>query len=74
MACSFLWTIAKGISKGDIVLCPNGAGSYYVGEIMDDYSYHPEGIFPHRRAIRWYSKNIDRVQMGEALQKSAGSI
>ena len=74
LACSFLWTIAKGISKGDIVLCPNGAGSYYVGEIMDDYSYHPEGIFPHRRAIRWYSKNIDRVQMGEALQKSAGSI
>ena len=44
LACGTLWTIAKGIQKGDIVLCPNGKGSYYVGEVMGDYSYHPEEI------------------------------
>src|SRR6187402_1109020 len=38
LACGALWTVAKGLSKGDIVLCPNGTGSYYVGEILDTYS------------------------------------
>jgi len=32
LACGFLWTISKGIQKGDIVLCPDGSGKYYVGE------------------------------------------
>ena len=41
LSCGNLWTIAKGIINGDIVLCPNGLGSYYVGEVLDTYSYHP---------------------------------
>src|SRR5689334_19878030 len=41
LSCGALWTVAKGILKGDFVLCPNGTGQYYVGEVVDNYSYHP---------------------------------
>ena len=27
LACGALWTVSKGILKGDIVLCPDGSGS-----------------------------------------------
>jgi restriction system protein len=74
LACGFLWTIAKGIQQDDIVLCPNGEGSYFVGDVVDNYSYHPNEILPHRRIVRWYPKTIDRAVMSESLQNSSGSI
>jgi restriction system protein len=74
LSCGALWTIAKGIKNGEIVLCPNGQGSYYVGEVLDTYSYHPEGILPHRRTVKWYPNTIERAAMGEALRNSTGSI
>lgn len=74
LACGALWTVSKGIEKGDIVLCPDGSGSYYVGEVTSDYSYHPGEILPHRRAVGWYTKKIDRREMGDALRHSTGSI
>lgn len=74
LACGALWTVSKGILKGDIVLCPNGDGSYYVGEVIERYSYHPDEVYPHRRAVHWYPKNIDRAAMSEGLRNSTGSI
>lgn len=74
LSCGALWTIAKGIKIGDIVISPNGAGSYYVGEVLDNYAYHPEGVLPHRRTIKWYPVMIDRSLMSEALRNSTGSI
>jgi restriction system protein len=74
LACGMLHTICKGIDKGDIVLCPNGSGAYWVGEIIEDYSYVPGGILPHRRKVLWYPKTIDRSEMSQGLMNSAGSI
>jgi restriction system protein len=74
LSCGFLYTVSKGIQIGDIVLCPNGAGSYYVGEVMENYSYSPNQILPHRRKVRWYPKTIERSNMSEALRNSTGSI
>lgn len=74
LACGALHTISKGIQNGDIVLCPNGTGSYMVGEVLDTYSYHPGEKLPHRRTVRWYPKAIERADMSEALQNSTGSI
>ena len=74
LACGALWTIAKGINIGDIVLCPNGSGSYYVGEVIANYSYHENEILPHRRYVKWYFSTIDRQAMSEALKNSSGSI
>jgi restriction system protein len=74
LSCGALWTIAKGIKTGEIVICPNGQGSYYVGEVLDSYSYHPEGILPHRRTVKWYPKTIERASMSDGLRNSTGSI
>jgi len=74
LACGALWTVSKGIRKGDIVLCPDGAGSYRVGEVIGDYQYAPDQVLPHRRPVQWLSQSIDRAAMSEALQNSTGSI
>ena|SRR3989338_8037987 len=74
LACGMLWTIAKGVEVGDVVLCPDGKGSYYVGEVTDNYEYHKGQILPHRRAVRWFSRVITREEMSEALRNSTGSI
>lgn len=74
LACGALHTVSKGIKKGDIVLCPNGSGSYWVGEVMEDYTYHPDEILPHRRKVQWFPKVIDRSEMSQTLQNSTGSI
>jgi restriction system protein len=74
LSCGALWTVAKGINRGEIVLCPNGIGGYYVGEVLDNYSYHPGGVLPHRRTVKWFPRIIERTSMSEALRNSAGSI
>ncbi len=74
LACGMLHTIAKGIKIGDIVLCPNGMGSYYVGELTGDYTYHQGQILPHRRQVRWIDRAISRDEMSEPLRNSVGSI
>jgi restriction system protein len=73
LACGLLWTIARGIAKGDFVLCPDGLGHYRVGEVTGDYSYHAGGILPHRRAVQWMNRSIDRAQMSDALRASVSS-
>ena len=74
VACGFLWTIAKGLQIGDIVLCPSGEGTYYVGEILGDYYYVPNTELPHRRKVEWKDKVIPRKSMSQKLQNSTGSI
>lgn len=74
LACGALWTVAKGIQKGDLVLCPNGAGAYYVGEVASDYFYVPGQPLPHRRSVNWIPPTIQRDDMSEALRNSTGSI
>jgi restriction system protein len=72
LACGTLWTVSKGIQKGDIVLSPDGAGSYHVGKVIGDYYYVPGQVLPHRRKVDWINKVIARPAMSEALRNSAG--
>lgn len=74
LACGSLHTISKGIQIGDIVLCPNGKGAYFVGEVTGDYTYKKGEVLPHRRAVRWFSRLINRSEMSQSLQNSTGSI
>ena len=68
LACGMLWTVCKGIKKGDVVICPDGQGSYYVGEVISDYSYHPNTSLPHRRSVKWYPVFIERSVMSKSLK------
>lgn len=74
LACGALWVVSKGIRNGDIVLCPDGSGSYRVGEISGDYFYAPDEVLPHRRPVSWLNATINRADMSEALRNSTGSI
>jgi restriction system protein len=74
LACGALWTIAKGINKGDIVLSPDGKGSYRFGVIESDYYYASGEILPHRRKVKWFSLSVPRSTFSELLQRSTGSL
>lgn len=73
LACAFLWTISKGIQKGDYVLCPDGKSTYRVGEVTGSYYFMPETNLPHRRRVNWFTRSIPRLEMSEALRNSTGS-
>jgi restriction system protein len=72
--CGYTWTVCKGIKQGDVVLCPDGSGSYRVGDVTGDYSYHPGGVLPHRRPVTWRAVAISRSAMSNGLRNSCGSI
>lgn len=74
LACGALWMVAKGIQMGDLVLCPNGSGTYYVGEVIGEYHYAPGQPLPHRRKVNWLPQTILRDDMSDALKNSTGSI
>lgn len=74
LACATIWVVSYNIKNGDIVLCPNGEGSYMVGEVQGDYFYQQGAILPHRRSVKWYPVLISRSTMSEALRNSAGAI
>jgi len=69
-----LHTIAKGIKIGDIVLCPDGIGNYFIGEVSGNYEYRFGQILPHRRNVVWFPRTISREEMSEQLRNSTGSI
>jgi restriction system protein len=73
LACGMLWTICKGIKKGDVVICPDGQGNYYVGEVISDYVYYANSNLPHRRNVHWYPVFIERSAMSQELKNSTGS-
>jgi len=74
LACGSLWTVSKGIQKGDLAICPDGSGKYRVAEVTGDYYYEAGTSLPHRRPVVWLNVEIERSAMSEALRNSAGSI
>ena len=74
LSCGALWTVTKGLKRGDIIISPNGMGSYHIAEILDDYSYHEGQTLPHRRTVKWFPNTIERSDMSDNLKNSTGSI
>ena len=74
LACGAIHTVSKGMAQGDILLCPDGARRYHVGEIAGDYTYAEGEIMQHRRPVRWMDRKIDRDDMSEGLRNSCGSL
>ncbi len=73
LACGALWTASKGMLIGDIVLAPDGSGTYRVGEVISDYYFAKGQSLPHRRRVRWLDRSIDRSAMSEALRGSTAA-
>lgn len=73
LACGFVWTIAKGLKVGDIVITPDGNRRYRAGEVIGPYRYVAGDVLPHRRPVRWFGEPFDRDDMSEALRRSTNS-
>lgn len=73
LACGCLWTVCKGINKGDIVFSPDGTGSYRVGEIDGEYYFAVAQPLPHRRRVKWFDRLVPKSTMSPDLQSSIGS-
>jgi restriction system protein len=74
LSCGFLYTVAKGMRQGDVVLAPDGKGSYRVGTIAGDYVYAPGSNLPHRRPVDWLPTVLARDELSAPLRGSMGSI
>lgn len=74
LACGALWTVAKGIRTGDVIVSPDGKGRYHIAEVVGEYTYAPGEILPHRRSVRWFPQIIERTDMSEPLRRSAGAV
>ena len=74
LSCGMLWVVSKGIKTGDVVLSPDGNGTYRVGDVVGDYAWVSGQTLPHRRKVTWREVGIDRSAMSDSLRHSAGSI
>jgi restriction system protein len=74
LACGMTWTLCSGLNIGDVVLCPSGHNTYFVGTISSAYLYAENGNLPHRREVKWMDLEISPSQMSEELLRSARSI
>lgn len=74
LACGAIWTVCYNLKKGDIILCPDGNGDYFIGEIDSSYFYAHGKVLPHRRKVNWKKTPIRRSDMSQPLQNSSGSV
>jgi|688.fasta_scaffold156800_2 restriction system protein len=70
LACGMLWTFAKEMPKGCMLLCPDGTGQYRLAEITGDYYHAPSQEPQHRRSVKWLNHSIEKSKLSENLQKS----
>ena len=74
LACGMTWTVAKGLSIGDIVIAATGDGRYRFGEIIGDYEYKPDQILFHRRSVRWLDIYVSPRDLSKPLLSAMRSI
>jgi restriction system protein len=73
LACGFVWTVAKGLQEGDIIITPDGNGRYRWGEVVGPYFHASTDVLPHRRPVKWSDGSFARADMSEALRRSTNS-
>ena len=74
LACKMTWTVARGLSAGDVVISPSGDGRYRFGEVIGDYEYKPGQILFHRREVRWLETYVSSIDISKPLMNAMRSI
>lgn len=64
------WSIFNEIEQGDIIVCPNGRGTLYFGEVVSQYFYTPDSVLPHRRSVKWLPATFKRVNISNEMKES----
>jgi restriction system protein len=68
-----VWTLIHDMKQGDVIISPNGQGSYYIGIITSPYIYVPDQNYNHHRKVEWV-KTIHRDELSGSLIKSLNSM
>jgi restriction system protein len=74
LACGAVWSVAKGMKIGDIVLSPDGDGHFHIGEIAGEYYYQADADLQHRRPVKWLNHTLERAALPETVRKAIGVI
>ena len=69
MNCGVIWTLAKGLPRDAIVLCPDKEGNFIACKIISDY-YYSEKEPHHRRKVEWLSPPILKAEISQTLKNS----
>ena len=76
LTCGALWTIAKGIQMGDLVICLNSMGNYWIAEVPGNYSVYARlcvATSPRSKsvvsAIQVKPKLLERKSIGERIKE-----
>ena len=72
LACGALWVNGWDIREGDLVISPDGQGTYRAARVTGPYRYVPEAHLPHQRPVEWLPEAIPREHMSDALKRSSG--
>ena len=70
LSCGVLWTIGKGMQRGDLVFCPDGNGNYFSGEVTGEYRYVQDSFLPHQREVAWHKATFGKNEMSEDFRKA----
>lgn len=70
LAVGMVWTLAKSMQVGDVVLSPGPDGRFRAGRITGGYAYVPGTELPHRRPVEWSADVFDIDQFSPALWAS----
>ncbi len=70
LACGTIWTLGKGMKDGDLVVTPDAAGMFRVGQVTGPYAFVPGEELPHRRPVSWQFGTINRDEMSAELRRS----
>jgi len=73
LAAGCIWRIGRGMSRGDIVFCPNADAELHVAEVSGDYYYAEGKEFPHRRKVTWSATRVRRSDCSRELQNALRS-
>lgn len=74
---SQLWPFAHDMKLGDLVVMPlKTQPSIYIGEIVGDYHWEPDGPDPyfHWRPVKWIGESLPRALFGKDLLYSFGAF
>lgn len=67
LAVGMVWTLAKAMQVGDVVLSPGADGLYRVGRVTGGYVYAAGTELPHRRPVEWSAETFSSNQFSAAL-------
>jgi len=74
LAAGQLWTVAKGIQIGDLVLSPtaSNSGELYIGIVTSDYHFRQGETLPHRRGVDWQPNTLKKSDCSDELRAGLG--